>query len=291
MKVFYCDHFAQPLPPGHRFPTQKYRLLRERIKAHNDGRFQLLEPQAASDADILLAHDPGYLQRVINGGLSAREQRVLGSPWSRELVERSRRSSGATIAACRAGGTHYALRDQAQGFCVFNDSAIAARATQRDRLARRTLIVDCDVHQGNGTASILRDEPASFTFSIHGAGNFPGRKEPGDLDVALPDGATDQAYLDALERGLRQAVVRARADHMIYIAGADLFEGDRLGRLRVSKQGLAARDELVYDCCQEHGLPVAVVMGGGYAPDVHDIVDIHYESVARALRLACEGSG
>lgn len=297
MRVFYCDHFALPLPPGHRFPMQKYRLLRERIEAHNDGRFQLLEPPAASDADILLAHDPGYLQRVINGGLGAREQRVLGFPWSRELVERSRRSSGATIAACRAaltegaaaslaGGTHHALRDQAQGFCVFNDSAIAARAIQRDRLARRTLIVDCDVHQGNGTASILRDDPASFTFSIHGAGNFPGRKEPGDLDVALPDGTGDEPYLAALERGLRQAVARARADHMIYIAGADPFEGDRLGRLRVSKQGLAARDELVYDCCQRHGLPVAVVMGGGYAPEVHDIVDIHYESVARALRLA-----
>jgi acetoin utilization deacetylase AcuC-like enzyme len=301
MKVFYCDQFVLPLPPNHRFPMAKYRLLRERVEQYNRGQYQLCIPEAAKDGDILLAHDAAYLQKVVSGGLSEREIRALGFPWSERLVERSRRSSGATIGACRAaledgaganlaGGTHHAFRDSAQGYCLFNDSAIAARAMLRDRLVKRALIADCDVHQGNGTASILRDDPSVFTFSIHGANNFPARKERSDLDIELADGTTDAAYLEALDAGVRRAIDQARPELVIYLAGADPFEGDRLGRLKITKAGLAARDDLVYGYCRGHGLPVAVVMGGGYAHNIHDIVDIHYQSVERAAHL-CAAHG
>jgi acetoin utilization deacetylase AcuC-like enzyme len=274
----------------------KYRLLRERVEQYNQGQYQLYIPEAAEDADILLAHDAGYLQRVVDGALSEREIRALGFPWSEQLVERSRRSSGATIGACRAaledgaganlaGGTHHAFRDRAQGYCLFNDSAIAARVMQRDRLVRRVLIADCDVHQGDGTASILHGDPTVFTFSIHAANNFPTRKKQSDLDVELADGVTDAAYLEALDAGLRNVIELATPELVIYLAGADPFEGDRLGRLKITKAGLAARDDLVYDYCRRYGLPMAVVMGGGYAHNIHDIVDIHYQSVERAVPL------
>ncbi|HXH03391.1 MAG TPA: histone deacetylase [Candidatus Competibacteraceae bacterium] len=290
MRLFYCDHFVLPLPVGHRFPMAKYAGLRRRVETENDGRFRLFEPEAASDAQILLAHEADYLRRVVQGELRPRELRELGFPWSPALVERARRSSGATIAAARAaledgvaanlaGGTHHAFADRAQGFCVFNDSAIAARTVQAEGRVRRVLIVDCDVHQGNGTAAILRDDPTIFTFSIHGAHNFPLRKEISDLDVELPDGCGDEAYLAALERALDVALERARAELAIYLAGADPYAGDRLGRLALSKAGLAARDELVLRRCREVGLAVAMSMAGGYADDIDEIVDIHFRSV------------
>lgn len=293
MQVFYCDQFVLPLPAGHRFPMEKYYLLRQRIMAANRGQFELLIPQPARDEQILLAHDADYLQRVITGTLSAREIRALGFPWSSQLVERSRRSSGATIAACRAaledgaaanlaGGTHHAFADQPQGFCVFNDSAIAARVMQQEGLAKKVIIIDCDVHQGNGTAAILRDDPGVFTFSIHGRNNFPFRKEHSDLDVELADDAEDEAYLEALEKGLKTALRQADADLAIYLAGADPYLGDRLGRLAVSKLGLAERDRLVLDHCFDAGMPVAVTMAGGYADPIEDTVDIHFHSVVQA---------
>ncbi|TCO82434.1 acetoin utilization deacetylase AcuC-like enzyme [Plasticicumulans lactativorans] len=293
MKVFYCDHFVLPLPAGHRFPMQKYARLRERVAAAGDGLFELHEPAAASPEQITLAHHPAYYARVSRGELSERELRVLGFPWSAALVERSRRSAGATIAACRAaladgaganlaGGTHHAFADQAQGFCVFNDAAIAARTMQAEGRVRRVLIVDCDVHQGNGTAAILRGDDSVFTFSIHGSKNFPFRKEQSDLDVELDDGTSDAAYLDALHAGLTRALERAQAELAIYLAGADPYVGDRLGRLALSKAGLAARDALVFEACERHGLPVAVAMAGGYADDIDDIVDIHFATVRRA---------
>lgn len=303
MKVYYCHQFVLPLPSGHRFPMDKYRLLYERVRQSNDGQFELVVPQAASEDKLVLAHDAGYVGRVLRGQLSEREIRELGFPWSNGLVERSRRSCGATIAACQmalvegtaaslAGGTHHAHHDRPQGYCVFNDTAIASRAMQRETRVKRVLIADCDVHQGNGTAAILRDDPSIFTFSIHGDANFPKRKEQSDLDIALPDGTGDEVYLDVLQRGLREALHRGQPDLVVYIAGADPYENDRYGRLKLSKQGLAARDALVYEACERHGLPVAITMGGGYAPNVDDIVDIHYRSIALAAeRLAkvCAG--
>jgi acetoin utilization deacetylase AcuC-like enzyme len=294
LKIFYTDHFVLPLPPEHRFPMQKYVLLRRRVAESGlIAPENMRVPLAASDTEIMRAHDSDYLPRVQHGLLTPQEIRRIGFPWSPEMVERSRRSSGATIAACRAaledgfaanlaGGTHHAFRDGGQGFCVFNDSAIAARAMQAEGRVRRVIIIDCDVHQGNGTAAILAGDPTVFTFSIHGAKNFPFHKEQSDLDVELEDDTDDTTYLAALAQGLCQALERAQADLAIYLAGADPFVGDRLGRLALTKVGLAARDRLVFDFCQAAGLPIAITMSGGYAPQIEDIVDIHFQTIREA---------
>lgn len=302
MKIFYTDHFVLPLPPEHRFPMQKYSLLKQRVVeaalvAPEDMRI----PQAATDEEIERAHDPAYVRRVRLGELSPHEVRRIGFPWSPQLVERSRRSCGGTIEACRAalveglavnlaGGTHHAGPDFGQGYCVFNDSAIAARAMQAEGRLRRVIIIDCDVHQGNGTAAILAGDPSIFTFSIHGAKNFPFHKEKSDLDIELDDGVADEMYLDVLEQGLDFSLKQARAELAIYLAGADPFSGDRLGRLAVSKPGLAERDRLVFNRCRAAGIPVAVAMAGGYAPNVHDTVDIHFQTVRLAVDMACSGT-
>ncbi len=295
MKIFYTDHFVLPLPPEHRFPMQKYSLLRRRVAESGlIAPENMRVPHAATDEEITRAHTADYLRRVQHGELTPQEIRRIGFPWSPEMVERSRRSSGATIEACRAalaegfaanlaGGTHHAFSDAGQGFCVFNDSAIAARAIQAEGRVKRVIIIDCDVHQGNGTASILADDPTIFTFSIHGAKNFPFHKGRSDLDIELEDGTDDLAYLAALEQGLQQALERAEAELAIYLAGADPFVEDRLGRLALSKAGLAQRDRLVFDYCQAEGLPVAIAMAGGYAPQVEDIVDIHFETIREAV--------
>ncbi len=297
-RVFFSDTFPLPLPPGHRFPMAKYGLLRAAVTAASlTAPDQVAEPPAADDVQLERAHTRGYLDRLRHGTLSAREIRRIGFPWSPQMVERSRRSTGGTIAACRAalahgngvnlaGGTHHAHADWGQGFCVFNDAVVAARAMQAEALARRVLIVDCDVHQGNGTAALTRNDPTVFAFSIHGEKNFPFHKEPGDLDIALPDGTGDDAYLASLTSGLREAIDRAQADLVIYLAGADPYVKDRYGRLSLTKSGLAERDRTVYDHCRRHGLPVATVMAGGYAPDVADIVAIHLQTVRLAARLA-----
>lgn len=297
MKAFYSDHFAFPLPAGHRFPDAKYTLLRQGVAADPALSQQLYEAPAASDGELLRVHTPAYLARVVHGQLSPAEVRRLGLPWSPELIERSRRSTGATIAACRAalaegiavnlaGGTHHAFADRGEGFCVFNDSAVAARALQAEGRARRVLIIDCDVHQGNGTAAIFADDPTVFTFSIHGANNYPFEKEVSDLDIELPDGAGDDVYLGALADGLAWALERARADFAIYLAGADPFVGDRLGRLALSKEGLAARDRLVFERCRAAGLPIAITMAGGYARDIEDTVAIHLQTARLAAAMA-----
>lgn len=298
MRAFYSDVFVLPLPAGHRFPMAKYAGLRERVLAEGVLRPEDLHlPDAASDEQILRAHDLDYLYRVQNGLLTAKEIRRIGFPWSPEMVERSRRSAGATIAACRAafedgvsvnlaGGTHHAFRDHGEGYCVFNDSAIAARAMQAEGRARRIVILDCDVHQGNGTASILEDDRTVFTFSVHGAKNFPFHKERSDLDVELPDGADDDVYLAAVEEGSRRALAQAGADIAIFLAGADPYSGDRLGRMNVSMAGLAERDRIVLGLCREAGLPVVVTMAGGYARDVDDIVAIHVQTVRTAASHA-----
>jgi acetoin utilization deacetylase AcuC-like enzyme len=297
VKVFYSDHFVLPLPEEHRFPMVKYSMLRERVaKAGVCGPGEMRVPRPVSDAEILRSHEECYLQRVVDGTLTEKEMRRIGFPWSERMVERSRRASGGTLGACLAaleegfaanlaGGTHHAFADRGEGYCVFNDSAIAARAVQAEGLVEQVVVVDTDVHQGNGTAAILGGDPSVFTFSIHGARNFPFRKEESDLDVALPDGADDGEYLDALEGALEKALDRSGAQLAIYLAGADPYEDDRLGRLRVSKEGLAERDRLVLESCRERGIPVAVTMAGGYAREVDDTVDIHFQSIERAATL------
>ena len=296
MKVFYSDQFVLPLPEGHKFPMVKYSMLRERVvEAGIAGDGELRVPRAVTDEEILRAHDADYLRRVVGGALDRKEVRRIGFPWSGRMVERSRRASGGTVGACLAaleegfsanlaGGTHHAFTDRGEGFCVFNDTAIAARAMQAKKLVKKVVVIDSDVHQGNGTAEILRGDPSVFTFSMHGAKNFPFNKEESDLDVPLPDGAGDTEFLDALEMGLHRAL-DAGADLAIYLAGADPFEGDRLGRLSVSKDALAERDRMVLGACRERGIPVAVTMAGGYAREISHTVDIHLRSIMTASEL------
>jgi acetoin utilization deacetylase AcuC-like enzyme len=293
MRAYSPDGFAVPLPAYHRFPMRKYALLRSRVAASAVAR--LIDPPAASDEEILRAHSIEYLAKLVEGGLTREEEQALGLPWSPQLVLRARHSVGATLAACRAaleegvavslaGGTHHAHRDRGKGYCVFNDGAIAARAMQAEGRAGRVLIVDCDVHQGDGTAAILAGDDTVFTFSIHAAGNYPFTKQCSDLDVALPDGALDAQYMQALAPALDEALARADADLVIYLAGADPYAGDRLGKLSLSKKGLARRDRHVLQACRARGLPVAVTMGGGYAEPIEDTVDIYYNTVKAAAQ-------
>ena len=296
MKLFYCDEFVLPLPPGHRFPMEKYRLLRERLAA--SGEFDASDfavPPAATFTELTRAHAPDYVLRVERGELTAADIRAIGFPWSSQMVERSKRSSGATIAACRAalregvaanlaGGTHHAFYDRGEGFCVFNDAAISARAMQAEGLAKRVLVIDADVHQGNGTAAILSGDDSIFTFSIHGANNFPFTKEQSDLDIELADGADDMAYEQALARGLAQTFAQISPQLVIYLAGADPFAGDRLGRLQLTKAGLIKRDEMVFAACRERGIALAIAMAGGYARAIADTVEIHANTILAARK-------
>ena len=292
MLIYATDHFVLPLPPAHRFPMRKYALLRQRVQAVAPHR--LREPDAATDAELERAHAPAYVAAVSAGQLDAREQQRIGFPWTPAMVERSRRSAGATLAACRsalvhgcgvnlAGGTHHAHRDFGAGYCVFNDSVVAIRALRAERRIARALVVDLDVHQGDGTAALCAADPDTFTFSMHGRSNFPFRKERSRLDVELAAGTGDDAYLAALAAALPRAIAAAHPDVAIYLAGADPFEGDRFGRLALTKRGLAERDRLVLDALAAHGIPVAITMAGGYAHDDLDVVDIHFATVAIAL--------
>jgi acetoin utilization deacetylase AcuC-like enzyme len=301
MKVLHCNDFPYPLPPDHRFPAAKYGLLYRRVAAELTPPCEICVPAAATDEQLLRVHQPGYLAAVKNGSLTPREVRRIGLPWSPELVERSRRSVGGTIEACRtaltdgaavslSGGTHHAFSDHGAGYCIFNDVAVAVRAMQVEGRVRRIVVVDCDVHQGDGTAAIFAGDSSVFTFSIHGAKNFPLRKERSDLDVELPDGTPDADYLDALEIGLERSLALACADLAIYLAGADPYAGDTLGRLALSMAGLAKRDRLVFDQCRGASLPVAVVMGGGYAKRIQDTVEIQLTTVKIAAERQVAGS-
>jgi acetoin utilization deacetylase AcuC-like enzyme len=276
---------------------RKYSMLRERVEREGlcePGELRL--PRPVTDREILRAHDPAYLEKVVTGTLNDKEMRRIGFPWSEFMVERSRLASGGTLDACRvaleeglaanlAGGTHHAFADRGEGFCVLNDSAIAAQALRSEGLVDRVVVLDTDVHQGNGTASILRKNRHVFTFSIHGAKNYPFHKEESDLDVELPDGADDEAFLAALSGALDLVLDLATWDLAIFLAGADPFVDDKLGRLSVTKQGLAERDRLVLESCRERGTPVAVTMAGGYARSVEDTVDIHFRSIETAATL------
>ena len=272
----------------------KYRLLRERIEGVDA--IDLTVPDATTLEDLERVHTRGYVARVTDGSLSREDIRRIGFPWSAQLVERSRRSVGGTIAAARAavedgasvnlaGGTHHAFADRGEGFCVFNDVAVAVRTLQSDGTARRCAVLDLDVHQGNGTAAIFGKDDSVFTLSVHGANNFPFRKECSDLDVALPDGTGDDAFLDAVASAVPRALAHG-IDVAFFLAGADPFESDRLGRLAVTKDGLRERDEIVFDELVKAGVPVAVVMSGGYARDVADTVDIHEVTVRAAAGVA-----
>ncbi len=293
MKIYYTDHYVLPLPPGHRFPMRKYAALRERVGTV--AMAQRVEPPAATIEELLRVHDACYVDTVVAGTLEPAAIRRIGFPWSPAMVERSRRSTGATIAACRsalhdgcgvnlAGGTHHAHAGFGEGFCVFNDAAVATRVLQAEGIGR-VVIIDLDVHQGDGTASIFAEDPSVFTFSMHGRGNFPFHKARSDLDIEMMDGTGDAAYLATLEVALPQVLASARPELAIYLAGADPYAGDRLGRLALSKAGLQQRDAYVLGRLQEQRIPVAVVMAGGYADDVTDIVDIHFATVCTALAL------
>jgi acetoin utilization deacetylase AcuC-like enzyme len=306
MLAFYADHFVLPLPAGHTFPMGKYERLRNRLLAECPA-ISLAEALPASDGELALAHTPRYVSAVAEGHLSPAEQREIGFPWSLRMAERARRSVGATIAAARAaltggqgvaanlaGGTHHAQADKGSGYCVFNDVAVAARLMQSEwhrhqSKLLRVAVIDLDVHQGNGTAAIFRDDDSVFTMSLHGAKNFPFRKEASDLDVELPDGCTDTAYLDALDDAMA-ALWRHHANSppglVFYVAGADPHEGDRLGRLKLSRDGLAERDRRVFSACRERGIAVAVSMAGGYGRDIDDTVAIHLRTLLEACAAA-----
>ena len=300
MQLHYSDHFVLPLPEGHRFPMRKYRDLRDTLaQALPQARF--VEAPAASAGELALAHVPSYVDAVLHGHLSAAQQREIGFPWSPQMAERSRRSVGASIAAARAalqegisanlaGGTHHASADAGSGFCVFNDVAVAARLMQAEwhrqhRRLLRVAVIDLDVHQGNGTAAILADDPTVWTLSMHGQNNFPFRKVAGDDDVALPDGCGDEAYLAALDAALER-LWAAHPDGppglAFYIAGADVHEGDRLGRLKLTAEGVAERDRRVYAALRQRAVPVAISMGGGYGVDLAATVAVQ----CRTLMLA-----
>lgn len=304
MRAYYCHHFVLPLPSEHRFPMDKYARLHARVSAASARLGVLLcEPVAASVTDLLRAHCPDYVARMLSGDVADAAMRRIGFPWSPALVERSRRSAGGTCAALSdalagqgvavnlAGGTHHAAFDRGGGYCVFNDAVIAARHAQHVGAASRVLLVDLDVHHGDGSASLCANDPTIYTFSMHAARNYPAIKPPSDLDVALPDGTGDARYLDGLGHWLPIAIERAAADAVIYLAGADPYVGDRLGYLALSKPGLAQRDRMVLAAARQHGLPTAVCMAGGYAPEIDDIVDIHFQTVSVAAEFAAAWRG
>jgi acetoin utilization deacetylase AcuC-like enzyme len=302
MQAFHSELFTLELPPGHTFPMPKYRLLREAVE-QGEPDIRVEPAPAAGDGELALVHEPGYIEAVSGGLLSAAQQREIGLPWSPRLAERARRSVGATIAAARvaleegvaanlAGGTHHAFADRGSGYCVFNDVAVAARLLQAEahrhhRRGLRVLVIDLDVHQGNGTAAIFRDDPTVFTLSLHGAKNFPVRKERSDLDVDLADGCGDTEYLSALDAALAETWRRhdgAAPGLAFYLAGADPHEGDRLGRLRLSFAGLAERDRRVFDWLRARRIPVAVAMAGGYGRRIDDTVAVHRGTLQEAVR-------
>jgi acetoin utilization deacetylase AcuC-like enzyme len=288
MRAFAHDVFTYPLPPGHRFPLGKYRLVREGAETRSE--IDVADARAATAEELGLAHEPDYLARVEAGELSRREELALGLPWSPELVERARRSVGATLLAADAaledgvganlgGGTHHAFPAAGRGFCVYNDVAVAVRTLQAAGRVHRVLVVDLDVHQGDGTHQAFMDEPEAFTFGLNGFANYPFRRVPGDLEFDFPDGTGDEPYLDALGRLLPQALARAGPELCFYLAGADPYEGDRLGRLALTQEGLATRDRLVGETLARAGVPVCVTLAGGYANPIEDTVAINLRTL------------
>ena len=297
MRASYGPGYFVPLPEGHPFPMAKFPalhqlLLREGLLRSDD----VVAPRPADWADLLRVHTPAYLQRLAEGALSRQEERRMGLPWSGRLVRRSRLAVQGTLnaalmalqdgaAANLAGGTHHAFPTRGEGFCVLNDVAVAIRVLQRARWIRRALIVDLDVHQGNGNAAFFADDDAVFTFSMHGAKNYPFRKPPSSLDVGLPDGTGDDAYLDALRRHLPAALDAARPDLVFYLGGIDVRAGDRYGRLALTRAGLHARDGYALETIRHRGAPIALLLSGGYAPTPEETADLHAVQHREAARV------
>jgi len=281
-RLYYCDHYPIPLPPGHKFPIRKYAMLRALLEA--DGVCELTPAPFAAPADLELAHDSEYVQAILQGTVDERVMRRIGFPWSPELVQRTLASVGGTLAAAHdavrdgfggnlAGGTHHAFRHEGSGFCVFNDMAVAILALRREGLARRAAVLDLDVHQGDGTAAIFADDPDVLTISMHGEHNFPFRKQRSRIDVALRDGTTDAEYLDHLKQILVD-MISYSPDIVFYQAGVDGLAEDRLGRLAQTPEGLRYRDLLVQEAIG--GVPVVVTLGGGYADPIERTAESHY---------------
>jgi len=297
MIALYSDHYTIELPANHSFPIQKYRLIREQLVTEGVlGSEDLLEPTLVAPTDVRLVHTDAYWAQLTSGTLSANAIRRLGLPWSEALVRRSRASVQGTLTAARiairdgvainlAGGTHHAFPDRGEGYCVLNDIAIATRCLQRDAWMQRMAVIDCDVHQGNGTAAIFANEPDVYTFSMHGANNFPLVKVPGKLDIGLPDGTGDEEYLRILETTVARILAEFRPGLIFYLAGVDPHERDRLGRLRLTHEGLRRRDEFVLQACRDAGIPVAITLGGGYGQDIQDTVEAHCNTVRAARAL------
>jgi acetoin utilization deacetylase AcuC-like enzyme len=294
MFALYSDHYTIELPANHSFPIQKYRLIREQLVAEGTlGSEDLLEPMLVAPTDVRLVHTDEYWAQLTSGTLSANAIRRLGLPWSEALVRRSRASVQGTLTAARiairdgiainlAGGTHHAFPDRGEGYCVLNDIAIAIRCLQRDAWMQRMAVIDCDVHQGNGTAAIFASEPDVYTFSMHGANNFPLVKVPGKLDIGLPDGTRDEEYLRTLETTVPKILAEFRPGLVFYLAGVDPHERDRLGRLRLTHEALRRRDEFVLQTCRDADIPVAITLGGGYGLDIQDTVEAHCNTVRAA---------
>ncbi|MBA2736253.1 MAG: histone deacetylase [Pyrinomonadaceae bacterium] len=297
--IFYSPYYYADIGENHVFPIRKFELVRRKLL--EEGTLQpdeIVEPEAASVEDVCLVHTEDYITRLRNGTLTAKEIRRLGLPWSQSLVRRSFHAISGTINAARvaleneissnlAGGTHHAFPDRGEGFCVLNDVAVAIRVLQKENLAKKFLIIDCDVHQGNGTAFIFKDESEVFTFSMHGAKNYPLFKEVSNLDIELSDGTGDREYLETLEEALPR-VFLPRPDVIFYLGGADPFEKDKLGRLNLSIEGLMKRDEMVLRFAKEHHTPIITVMSGGYALDINDTVEIHCNTI-RAVKKVFYG--
>jgi acetoin utilization deacetylase AcuC-like enzyme len=298
MRVSYTSRYYADIGEGHVFPIRKFELVRDQLVREGTLRpSDIVEPQPAPLADVLLVHTDDYVTRLRAGSLTPRELRRLGLPWSKALVRRSFLAAGGTINAARfalsegigsnlAGGTHHAYADRGEGFCVLNDVAIAIRVLRRDGLIKRAAIIDCDVHQGNGTAAIFKDDGAVFTFSMHGAKNYPLFKERSTLDVELPDGTGDAQYLETLSHHLPR-VFEQEPEIVFYLGGADPYQGDKLGRLSLTIEGLRRRDEMVLKECRARRLPVTTTMSGGYAADISDTVEIHCNTI-RAARAVFE---
>jgi acetoin utilization deacetylase AcuC-like enzyme len=293
-RIFYSPFYYADIGEGHVFPIKKFELVRDKLlKEKTLAPDELIEPKPAKVEDVLLVHTEDYVTRLRNGTLTTREVRRLGLPWSKSLVRRSFLACSGTVNAARsaltegvaanlAGGTHHAFPDRGEGFCVLNDVAIAIRVLQKENLAKRFLIIDCDVHQGNGTAFIFKDDESIFTFSIHGAKNYPLFKESSSLDIELPDGTADKEYLETLRKALPKIFLHT-PDIIFYLGGADPFENDKLGRLKLTLEGLRLRDETVLETARNHWIPIVTVMSGGYAQDINDTVEIHCNTI-RAVK-------
>ncbi len=299
-RLFYSPYYYADIGENHVFPIKKFELVRDRLLAEGTlKKDEIVEPQPALVEDVQLVHTEDYISRLIDGTLTAKELRRLGLPWSKSLVRRSFLSTSGTINAAKialesgiasnlAGGTHHAFPDRGEGFCVFNDVAIAIRVLQKEKLAERFLIIDCDVHQGNGTAFIFQNDTEVFTFSMHGAKNYPLFKETSNLDIELKDGTDDAEYLETLSEALPRIFLH-HPDIVFYLGGADPFEKDKLGRLNLSIEGLQARDEMVLRFAREHHTPIVTVMSGGYALDITDTVEIHANTI-RAVKKVFSGN-